>query len=219
MYLSLHGDERTITAYMAKWHDEHIRKLNEWKIEVSTKEYADKVAPMIDARINAISHYSIYIELAKDNFSVAPNEYNDLWWKSLYKRFEKLGKAGDYFSIYHRLSGSSHMTAEDTITHMMTLQFPIEVRQLFAFEACSFSIMMSRVVVSTFVETLTCCCIRHNMIEDEHLDKFKALLSRLALATKDISKDAGIPSLNKEEGKERIKELTDRLGIDLDLVI
>lgn len=218
MYLSLHGDERTITAYMAKWHDEHIRKLNEWKTEVSTKEYADQVTPLIDGRINSISHYSEYIELAKTNFSVAPNEYNDLWLKSLYKRFEKLGKTSDYFSIYHRLSGSSHMTAEDTITHMMTLQYPIEARQLISFEACSYSIMMSRIVVSTFVETLTYCCIRHNMIEEENLDKFKKLLSRLGVATKDISKDAGIPSLNKAEGKERMKELTSRLGIDLELV-
>ncbi|HDH1550103.1 TPA: DUF5677 domain-containing protein [Enterobacter roggenkampii] len=216
MYMSLHGDERTITAYMAKWYDEHTRKLNEWKKEVSTKEYAAQVIPLIDKRIAAISTYSDYVELAKTNFSVTPREYNDLWWNSLFKRFETLGKACDYFSIYHRLSGSSHMTAEDTILHMMTLQLPPEARYLIAFEACSYSVMMSRIVTSTFVEAVTFCCIRHNMIEEESLSKFKVLLSRLNDATKEIAKDAGVPSANELESKERFEELQNRLGIFLD---
>ncbi len=216
MYMALHGDERTITAYMAKWYDEHIRKLNEWKVEVSTKDYASQIIPLIDGRINAISTYANYVDLAKTNFSVESNEYNDLWWNSLFKRFEKLGKTGDYFSIYHRLSGSSHMTAEDTILHMMTLQYPLKARQLIAFEACSYSIMMSRIVTSTFVEAVSYCCIRHNMIDDASLSKFKKLLVRLAESTKDIANDAGIPSANEEESKERFNELQNRLGIFLD---
>ncbi|SHE63159.1 DUF5677 domain-containing protein [Vibrio gazogenes] len=215
MYMALNGDERTITAYMAKWYDEHLRKLNEWKKEVATKDYSDKVIPLIDGRISAISHYSEYIELAKNHFSVVPSEYNELWFNSLFKRFEKLGKTVEYFSIYHRLSGSSHMTAEDTILFMMMLQYPLEARQLVAFEACSYSIMMSRVVTSTFIEAMTCCCIRHNMLDEENLNKFKKLMSRLGKATEEISKDAGIPSANDNENKERIEELQHRLGIYL----
>nr|WP_240894274.1 DUF5677 domain-containing protein [Halomonas alimentaria] len=194
MFMALHGDERTITAYMAKWYDEHVRKLKEWKVEASKKEYASQVTPLIDERISAISFYENYVELAKTNFSVKPSEYNDLWWNSLFKRFEQLGKTGDYFSIYHRLSGSSHMTAEDTILHMMTLQHPLEARKLIAFEACSYSVMMSRIVTSSFVEAVTYCCIRHNMIDEENLSKFKKLLSRLGEEIKKISKDAGVPS-------------------------
>ena len=213
MYMSLHGDERTITAYMAKWYDEHTRKLNEWKNEISTKEYVSQIIPLIDRRISAISTYADYVELAKTNFSVSPSEYNDLWWNSLFKRFEKLGKTGDYFSIYHRLSGSSHMTAEDTILHMMTLQYPLEARQLIAYEACSYSVMMSRIVTITVVEAVTCCCIRHNMLEEENILKFKRLLSMLEEATKEIAKDAGVPSVDEKESKERFTELQNRLGI------
>ena len=218
MYMALHGDERTITAYMAKWHDEHIRKLNEWKTEVSGKEYASQITPLIDERIRAISTYAEYIELAKTNFSVDSSDYSDLWWNSLFKRFEKLGKAGDYFSIYHRLSGSSHMTAEDTILHMMTLQYPLAARQLIAYEACSYSVMMSRIVTKSFVEAVTYCCIRHNMIEEENLNKFKSLLSRLWESAKEISNDAGVPSLDGKDRSERFNELQNRLGIFLDKV-
>lgn len=217
MYMALHGDERTIVAYMAKWHDEHIRKLNEWKTEVSGKEYASQITPLIDERISSISTYADYVELAKTTFSVEPNDYNNLWWNSLFKRFERLGKAGDYFSIYHRLSGSSHMTAEDTVLHMMTLQYPLEARQLIAYEACSYSVMMSRIVTKSFVEAVTYCCIRHDMVEEVSLNKFKKLISRLREAIKEISSDAGVPNIDGKESKERFDELQNRLGIFLDI--
>jgi len=215
MYMAMNGDERTITAFMAKWHDEHIRKLNDWKKEIADKDYSDQVIPLIDGRISAIHNYSEYIELAKSNFSVNENEYNDLWWNSLFKRFDALGKASDYFSIYHRLSGSSHVTAEDTILHMMTLQLPLEARQLIAFEACSYSIMMSRIVINAFIDAVAFCCIRQNLTAEDSLNEFKYLKNKLGVAIQEISKDAGIPSENAEESKERIEELQTRLGIHL----
>jgi hypothetical protein len=215
MYMAMH-DERTITAFMAKWYDEHFGKLNEWKKKVADKEYASQVIPLIDGRITGISHYAEYIELAKSNFSVMESEYNDLWPKKLFKRFEALGEVEAYFSIYHRLSGSSHMTAEDTILHMMTLQWTVEARQLIAFEACSYSVMMSRIVIDTFVDVVAFCCIRHGMTNEDSLNKFKDIKSKLATAIQEISKDAGIPSENEQEEKERFKELQSRLGLYLD---
>ena len=215
MYMAANGDERTITAFMAKWHDEHIRKLNEWKKEVSNKDFGDEVTNLIEGRISSIKHYSSYIELAKSKFSVNENEYNELWWNSLFKRFDALGRADEYFSIYHRLSGSSHVTAEDTISHMMTLQASSGARQLIAFEACSYSIMMSRIVVDTFIDAVALCCIRHNLAEDKSLNRFKYLKSRIAGAIEDISKDAGVPSKGEEESKERLEELQNRLGVYL----
>lgn len=216
MYMARHGDERTITAFMAKWYDEHFRKLNEWKKEVADKEYASQVIPLIDGRITGISHYAEYIELAKSNFSVMESEYNNLWPKNILKRFEKLGRVEDYFGTYHRLSGSSHMTAEDTILHMMTLQWTVEACQLIAFEACSYSIMMSRIVTSTFVNAVVFCCIRQGMTDEDSLNKFGDLASKLATAVQEISKDAGIPSENEQEDKERIERLQSKLGIYLD---
>lgn len=196
MFIASHGDERTITAYMAKWHEEHVRKLKEWRVEATNKEYASEVIPLIDERISAIAYYENYIELAKTKFSVKPSEYNELWYNSLFKRFEQLGKTGEYFSIYHRLSGSSHMTAEDTILHMMTLQLSFEARKSIASEACSYSVMMSRIVTRTFVEAVAYCCVRHNMSDEGDLDKFKKLFSRLDEDIKKISKDAGVPNLD-----------------------
>lgn len=218
MYMAMKGDERTITAFMAKWYDEHIRKLNEWKKEIADRDYSNHVIPLIDGRISAISHHSKYIELAKSNFSVEEKEYNGLWWNSLFKRFEALGKAADYFSIYHRLSGSSHMTAEDTISHMMTFQYPKEVRQLIAFEANSYSIMMSRIVTNSFVDAVAFCCIRHGLTEEDSFNQFKDLKKKLGEAVQEISKDAGIPSESEQESKDRMEELQDRLGIYINKV-
>lgn len=213
MYMAMFGDERTITAFMAKWYDEHMRKLDDWKKEISGKEYEEQILPLIDGRIRSLSPYKEYVELAKTNFSVQPNEYNDLWWNSLFKRYEALGKVEDYFSIYHRLSGASHMTAEDTISFMMSLQMPIEARQLIAFEACSYSVMMSRIVVSSFVEAAAFCCIRHGLDDKAKLDRFLELKNNISKSVQEIAQDAGIPSKDKEESNRRFKELQERLGI------
>lgn len=215
MYMAMFGDERTITAFMAKWYDEHMRKLDDWKKEISGKEYEEQILPLIDGRIRSLSPYKEYVELAKTNFSVQPNEYNDLWWNSLFKRYEALGKVEDYFSIYHRLSGASHMTAEDTISFMMSLQMPIEARQLIAFEACSYSVMMSRIVVSSFVEAAAFCCIRHGLDDKAKLDRFLELKNNISKSVQEIAQDAGIPSKDKEESNRRFKELQERLGIQL----
>lgn len=215
MYMAMFGDERTITAFMAKWYDEHMRKLDDWKKEISGKEYEEQILPLIDGRIRSLSPYKEYVELAKTNFSVQPNEYNDLWWNSLFKRYEALGKVEDYFSIYHRLSGASHMTAEDTISFMMSLQMPIEARQLIAFEACSYSVMMSRIVVSSFVDAAAFCCIRHGLDDKAKLDRFLELKNNISKSVQEIAQDAGIPSKDKEESNRRFKELQERLGIQL----
>ena len=108
------------------------------------------------------------------------------------------------------------MTAEDTILYMMSFQCTVEARQLIAFEACSYSVMMSRIVTNTFVDVVALCCIRHGMTDEDSINKFKDLKSKLATAIQEISKDAGIPSENEQEGKERFKDLQSRLGIYLD---
>ncbi len=202
MYMSMLGDERTITAFMAKWYDEHIKRLNTWKKEIVGKDYESQVLPMIDGRISDIKPYLEYIERAKLKFSVEEKEYNDLWCNKLFERFEKLGKAEDYFSIYHRLSGSSHMTAEDTILFMLALQWPVEVRQIIAFEACSYSIMMSRIVILSFVDAVAYCCIRHRLTDKDSIDKFIKIKTNLCKAIQEISKDAGIPRESNQEDKE-----------------
>jgi len=193
-YMALHGDARTITAFMGKWLDEHTRKLNDWKKEVEDEEYQEQISALIDDRLEALQLYEQYVDLIGNKFKVAPEQYNDLWTNSLFKRFNKLDKAEDYYSIYHRLSGSSHMTAEDTISFMLALQMPDDIRIKMAKEAISYSVMMSRVVCVHFIESLAMCCIYHGMTERLEIEKFLTLKNSLYIAIEQIRIDAGVPA-------------------------
>ncbi len=100
---------------------------------------------------------------------------------------------------------------------MISLQLPIEARKLLAFEACSYSIMMSRIVISTFIDAVAFCCIRHGLTDSLEIDKFKKLKSDIAEAIEEISKDAGVPSDTKKESSERFKERQDRPCVELEI--
>lgn len=212
MYMVLCGDERTIAVYMSKWYDEHLKKLNSWKSDIKNKPYESQVTSLIDSRISTMEYYATYIALVKKEIPVSIDQYDALWPKQLFKRFEALERTESYFSIYHRLSGSAHMSAEDTITFMMQLQYPLDIQKLLSFEAISYSVMMSRIVIHTFVETLAACCIKYHMTDDFIMVKFKELLEKISSSVEEISKNAGVPDLDEPEGRVRLDELQDQLN-------
>lgn len=200
MYIAQEGNARTITAFMARWLTEHLRKLNEWKSKVEGKEYQDHITHLIDERVRSLKLYEIYVDRAKKIFNAPEKEINDLWTSSLFKRFEKLEKTEDYFSNYHRLSGSSHMTAEDTISFMIAIQMPEDLRIKMAKEACAYSIMMSRIVCANFIDCVSACCVYHGMTDSIKLQQLKNLKHIVYSAIEEIRVDAGVP-LNKKTYK------------------
>jgi hypothetical protein len=193
--MALHGNARTITAFMGKWLDEHTRKLNEWRKEVEDKEYQEHITALINDRLEALQLYEQYVQLIGRKFKVSPEKYNELWTNSLFKRFDKLKKAEDYYSIYHRLSGSSHMTAEDTISFMLALQMPDHIRIKMSKEAIAYSTMMSRVVCVHFIESLAMCCIYHGMTEKHEIEQFLIMKNELLISVEQIKTDAGVPAI------------------------
>lgn len=192
-YIAKEGDVRTITAFMARWLTEHLRKLNEWKKEVEGKEYQDQITHLITERLESLKLYEIYVDRAKDIFEVPEKNINELWTSSIFKRFEKLEKTEDYFSIYHRLSGSSHMTAEDTISFMIAIQMPEDIRIKMTKEACAYSVMMSRIVCAHFIDCVYACCSYHGMTDNIKLKKLKELKEALHAAIEEIRIAAGVP--------------------------
>ena len=115
------------------------------------------------------------------------------WPKSLYKRFEALGLEESYYSSYHRLSGSSHITAEDTISWLISLQQSDGYKHSLAKEAWAYSLMMTRISCTYFIDAVTACCIAHGLKDDTVLNRLKALKNNLADAVADLSEAAGVP--------------------------
>ena len=194
MYLSCFGDENTIAAYFNVWVSEHHRKLSEWKIKIKDKSYAKELTRMIDQRLSAVEKYEWFVDLVVRNLSLDKENLSKRWPKSLYKRFEALGLEEAYYSTSHRLSGSSHITAEDTISWLISLQQDSQYKESIAKEAWSYSIMMSRISCTYFIDAIAACCTAHGFSDDETISRLSSIKDNLVSSVSEISESAGCPA-------------------------
>lgn len=199
MYMAGYGDEKTITAFMTMWRDGHIKKLESWKEEIKSKDHSEQVTFQIDERINEVNVYSKYIAQIQSDLSIKDVDLKSCWPSSISARFTSLDKTDEYYAIYHRLSGSSHLTAEDTILYLIAIQFPIEARQRIFLQATSYSVMMTRIVILTFVDAVASCSVRQGLEDEDTLNDFKILKVRLEKSIQEISNDAGVPSKTEKQ--------------------
>jgi len=193
MYMSSLGNEKTIIAFFSSWLNGHERKLLEWLESIKGKDYYPSVEPMIKERLSVVKIYSEFVEGAIDKFSADSNDFSKIWPKSIYKRFEALGKEESYYTNYHRLSGASHITAEDTISWLISLDYKESERHMLAKEAWPYSIMMSRLSCLFFIDALSFSCIYHGMTKGDELNRLIELKNKISESAEKISTAAGVP--------------------------
>lgn len=193
MYLALLGDASTVIGFFQAWVDAHEKKLREWKAEVGTRESSEKICAMIDARYEALEVYKEFIASIKRESGIAASDKPYIWPQKLFNRFDRLGRRTDYYESYHRLSGASHISGEDTMNWLMSIQVDGETQQKMSAEAWAYSIMMTRLVAMFFVESVAACLISHGRIDNDDLT---TLRDGLAEAVEMISLAAGVPQLD-----------------------
>lgn len=192
MYLSTFGDAATLVQFFRLWIKEHDRKLSEWSSEVEGETYARSVRAMIEERRKVVVTLDRFIAQVETQCAIAAAATKAEWPKSLFKRFEALGRQTDYYQSYHRLSGPSHVTGEDTLMWMFALQMPNEYLQRMGAETWAYSIMMSRIAGTFFVDAVAACVIAHGRSENEDIATCKSSLWR---SVREISKAAGVPEV------------------------
>lgn len=190
MYLATLGDARTLIEFFESWLTEHDRKLTKWKERIQGEDYADKVSSMIEARRGVIVGLESYLRHIEEECSIDKTTKEAEWPRSLLKRFEALRRETDYYESYHRLSGASHITGEDTLTWLVSLNVPADQRHRMGVEAWAYSIMMTRIASRFFVEAVASCAIAYGRSENEDLQKSRRALAEAAHS---IAKKAGVP--------------------------
>ena len=190
MYLATFGDSGTLLQFFRSWLGEHDRKLSEWKQKIQGDEFASRVSTMIEARRQVVGALESYLKEVEAQCAIGKSAPGAEWPKSLFKRFEALGRETDYYESYHRLSGASHLTGEDTLTWLISLSMPAELSQRMGQEACAYSIMMTRIASSFFVDAVAACVIVHGRTNNEDLQDCKRALSQ---SVKQIARAAGVP--------------------------
>lgn len=190
MYLATLGNASTLVAFLESWVQEHNKKLIEWEKRIRQGVDASAVQNMIAARQEAMGSYGQYLGIIKDQCGIETALGLYVWPTTMLKRFEALGKESDYFESYHRLSGSSHITGEDTLNLLMALSVGEEHAQEMAAEAWAYSTMMSRLVCTFYVEAVAACVIAYGRTGNEDLSKLRQALAK---GVHDIAKAAGVP--------------------------
>ncbi len=192
-YMAMFGDEKTLLAFFSSWVMEHQRKLDEWSENIKNKEYSEQVQPMIAERMATLKIYNDFVQQGITQFGANEDDFRKIWPKSIYKRFEAIGKEESYYENYHRLSGSSHITAEDTISWLLSLDFDDHQKVKLAKEAWAYSIMMARLSSLFFIDAVAASCIHFGMRSGTELERMTELKINIAKSVEEISKSAGVP--------------------------
>ncbi len=190
MYMASKGNESAIVSFLDAWLIEHGRKLEEWKSHMKGSAHESRVVPMITSRQELISSYKLLLDHIVSTCGIERNTHKGAWPKSLFKRFEALGRETDYYESYHRLSGSAHINGEDTFIWLLSSSMADNQKQALAKEAAAFSIMMSRIASIIFIDSAIACCMSHGMKSEE---QFSSLRSKLESSVEEIARDAGVP--------------------------
>lgn len=190
MYLAALGNSGTLLRFFRSWLGEHDRKLSEWKQKIQGEEFAERVSAMIEARRQVVGTLEGYLRAVESQCAIDGSSPGAEWPKSLFKRFEALGRETDYYESYHRLSGASHLTGEDTVTWLISLSLPAEQCQRIGKEAWAYSIMMTRIASTFFVDAVAACVIAHGRTNNDDLQGCKCALGQ---AVSQIARAAGVP--------------------------
>lgn len=189
-YLALNGGARTIIHFFRDWLQEHRKRLTAWKTEIEGAPYAARVLSMIGEREEMVNGLAAYVDSVESHLGLQGVTDGAAWPKTLFARFEALGRQTDYYESYHRLSGASHLTAEDTLTWLVSLEMPDERKHQLAVEAWAYSTMMTRIAATFFIDAAAACVIAHGRKKNDDLNECKLSLTKAVL---EISKKAGVP--------------------------
>jgi len=191
MYLSIHAHDKTLVAYIESWLNEHQRKLKEFIDNYSLVEAAAEAVSGMRQRHAAIELQRTVFEQMITDLRLDRVAPRDAWPKSLFQRFQGVNREHDYYTSYHRLSSASHLAAEDTLNWLLGIGLgnPKMLKNL-AIEAVSYSVMMSRIAVTFFVDAAIFCCIGHHRLEVEPFSEIKLKLQE-SIAEVEVS--AGVP--------------------------
>jgi hypothetical protein len=132
-----------------------------------------------------------YPQLQNQNATIRPGSILNRQGGSKFNRRRQLGRQTDYYESYHRLSGSSHISGEDTLIWLLSLDLPAEKKHQLALEAWAYSTMMTQLACTFFIDAAASSVIAYGRVENTDLS---ACRDSLAKAVGEIAKQAGVPT-------------------------
>ncbi len=190
----LQGDrEKAFVGYCEEWFVSHEKQLNQWLDYENRLDQETGNISKIKSRKGMLDDQRKIIDELVSSLGMNKCEnYREAYPKSLFKRFEQTGKEGQYFTSYHRLSNSSHVLAEDTISWLFgVMQGDSQMLLSMGKEAVAYSQMMCLIVLVTAIESIGMFAIAHNYLDCVGL--IQESRNKLIIEVERLSADAGVP--------------------------
>ena len=190
IYLALRGSPNTALHFLRTWVAEHHRRLNEWEDFIKMDEGSEDVLTMIASRRSVTDLYQSVTTSIEEQCNLASPEKHDQWPSKLSDRFNAVGRKTDYFESYHRLSGASHLTGEDTLHFLIAANSKPSDALKFSKEAWAYSIMMTRISSIFFVDAVEAVLVSQGRTKNVDLDEIRKQLEK---SVHEIARSAGVP--------------------------
>jgi hypothetical protein len=188
-----------IFSYFRIYLREHGKRLDEWSAFVTNEqsgEAARIIQEMISGRREGLSSLRAFAEqiAVECGFPDEPDSYD--WNAKLFERFKATGHSASYWTVYHRLSASTHGNAEDTIRWLLGLFHRLERQDdepllKLASETVNYTAMMVRIAVRYYIEASIHVCIIYDLFEATK--KLQKLFEDIAHSILALSDAAGAP--------------------------
>lgn len=183
-----------LIGYLDAWHIEHEKQIKTWKSLHDPTDHGGLLHARINSRLDWIQEQSEFIDAISETFCVNRNSARNEWKKygKLISRFEALGRKPDYYSVYHRLSASSHHNAEETVSWLRGfLEHGAVGQSAIERESFSYSVMMAHIATTYVLEAAMIHCAIH--LRYDYIDEIKRCISGIENVVSVISESAGVP--------------------------
>ena len=154
-YILLGQRESRLLAFLQQYANEEDRRLRNWT------EAANELQEQLEKEqhLAAIAHRGSGIKVIHEIVSMLRHEFGqrvtlvDERWPSVYSRFEAVGDAPGYRTVYSRMSSQIHSDAEETIRHLMAKTSNDEkLMETMGYETIMFSRFMLFFALKYFLE-------------------------------------------------------------------
>ena len=125
VYLVQEDPDKRLITFFRRSLKEHKNKLQQWEdYMITNHDNPEGMIGMINERRKVVDYYCQYIEMLAEKLNTPTDSEIHNWSSKTFEQFKATGNTIAYWTIYHRLSGATHTSAEDTIRWLISISSP-----------------------------------------------------------------------------------------------
>lgn len=169
LYILAGKPESRLLAYFAHYKEAEDKRLRNWEDDIQKLTESEKQEHLqaITLRKTGVEAIGRFLTKIKDELQQAGIPLVVEHWPNAFTRFDKLGIAPAYRTVYSRMSGQVHTDAEETIRYIIgSVSGNQRLMERMAVETIWFSRLMLYLGVNHFLKASATYCETYGMDEE-----------------------------------------------------